>query len=164
MEPKERILVKASELFHRYGIRSVSMDDIAAQIRQGVLLLSWRMRARRSPGALSSTKVAVLGHLHTGGAATPGELAAAGGHQPQALTRVLADLTTDGLITRTKDRRDGRQALLSITDAGRRAFRADMAERDAWLATAISDLTDTEREVLRLGARLMEKIAGGAAR
>ena len=29
MEPKERILVKAEELFMQYGIRSVSMDDIA---------------------------------------------------------------------------------------------------------------------------------------
>ena len=29
MEPKERILVKAEELFMKYGIRSVSMDDIA---------------------------------------------------------------------------------------------------------------------------------------
>ena len=32
MEAKERILGKAHELFHRYGIRSVSMDDIAAQL------------------------------------------------------------------------------------------------------------------------------------
>lgn len=30
MEVKERILLKADELFNRYGIRSVSMDDIAA--------------------------------------------------------------------------------------------------------------------------------------
>ena len=29
MEPKERILVKAEELFLQFGIRSVSMDDIA---------------------------------------------------------------------------------------------------------------------------------------
>jgi AcrR family transcriptional regulator len=29
MEPKERILAKAEELFMQYGIRSVSMDDIA---------------------------------------------------------------------------------------------------------------------------------------
>jgi AcrR family transcriptional regulator len=29
METKERILIKAEELFMRYGIRSVSMDDIA---------------------------------------------------------------------------------------------------------------------------------------
>ena len=32
MEPKERILERAHELFNKYGIRSVSMDDIAAQL------------------------------------------------------------------------------------------------------------------------------------
>lgn len=32
METKERILLKAHELFNRYGIRSVSMDDIAAPL------------------------------------------------------------------------------------------------------------------------------------
>lgn len=32
METRERILVKADELFGRFGIRSVSMDDIAAQL------------------------------------------------------------------------------------------------------------------------------------
>lgn len=32
MEAKERILSKSNELFSRYGIRSVSMDDIAAQL------------------------------------------------------------------------------------------------------------------------------------
>lgn len=32
MEPKERILLKANELFNRYGLRSVSMDDIATQL------------------------------------------------------------------------------------------------------------------------------------
>lgn len=32
MEAKERILVRSHELFNKYGIRSVSMDDIAAQL------------------------------------------------------------------------------------------------------------------------------------
>ena len=32
MEPQERILFKAHELFMRYGIRSVSMDEIATQL------------------------------------------------------------------------------------------------------------------------------------
>jgi AcrR family transcriptional regulator len=30
MDPKERIQAKADELFMQYGIRSISMDDIAA--------------------------------------------------------------------------------------------------------------------------------------
>ena len=32
MEPRERILQKAHELFNKYGIRSVTMDEIATQI------------------------------------------------------------------------------------------------------------------------------------
>ncbi len=32
MEPKERILERSHELFNKYGIRSVSMDDISAQL------------------------------------------------------------------------------------------------------------------------------------
>ncbi|MEI9945716.1 MAG: TetR/AcrR family transcriptional regulator [Chitinophagaceae bacterium] len=32
MEPRERIMVKAEELFMQYGIRSVSMDDIATNL------------------------------------------------------------------------------------------------------------------------------------
>lgn len=32
MEPKQRILIKAEELFMKFGIRSVSMDDIANQL------------------------------------------------------------------------------------------------------------------------------------
>src|SRR5215813_13996179 len=32
MDVKERILIKAAELFMRYGIRSITMDEIAAQL------------------------------------------------------------------------------------------------------------------------------------
>jgi AcrR family transcriptional regulator len=32
VEPKERILTKAAELFMRYGIRSITMDEIASQL------------------------------------------------------------------------------------------------------------------------------------
>ena len=32
MEHKERILEKATDLFMRYGIRSITMDEIAAQL------------------------------------------------------------------------------------------------------------------------------------
>jgi hypothetical protein len=35
-----------------------------------------------------------------------------------------------------------------------------MAERDSWLAEALSQLTEIELGVLRLGALLMDRIAG----
>jgi hypothetical protein len=34
-----------------------------------------------------------------------------------------------------------------------------MARRDAWLSEALASLTETEQEVLRLAARLMDRLA-----
>ena len=117
------------------------------------------MRAGRSPGALSANKVSVLGHLRRHGPATPGDIAAAERQQPQSLTRVFAELEADALVSRDRDERDRRQSVLAITAAGRAALTRDMAERDAWLATALAELTETERQVIRLAARLMDQIA-----
>ncbi|MFF4750066.1 MarR family winged helix-turn-helix transcriptional regulator [Streptomyces sp. NPDC002514] len=78
--------------------------------------------------------------------------------QPQSLTRTFAELEQDGLISRTPDERDRRQSLLALTPAGRQVLLADFAERDAWLASALTDLSETEREVLRLAGRLMDQI------
>ncbi|WP_131738995.1 MarR family winged helix-turn-helix transcriptional regulator [Actinomadura roseirufa] len=132
--------------------------EVAAEIRHGVLTLARRMRAGRPPGALSNNKILVLGHLHRRGPSTAGALAAAEGQRPQSLTRVFAELERDGLISRSRDALDGRQAVLAISPAGAAALRADMRERDAWLAGALGGLSATEREVLRLAARLMEQL------
>ncbi|WP_105970774.1 MarR family winged helix-turn-helix transcriptional regulator [Streptomyces geranii] len=133
----------------------------AAEVRQGVTRLARRLRAVRSPGTLSNNKLGVLGTLHRNGPSTPGELAETERQQPQSLTRVFAELEADGLVTRARDRRDGRQSVLSLTPAGREALRAEMAERDAWLATRMAELTETERQVLLLAGRLMDAMADG---
>lgn len=88
-----------------------------------------------------------------------GALAAADRQQPQSLTRVFAELQRDGLINRTRDDRDGRQQVLEITEAGREALARDMAQRDAWLDIALTGLNETERQVLLLAARLMDRLA-----
>ena len=72
---------------------------------------------------------------------------------------MFADLEEDGLIDRARAQGDRRQAVLTITRKGRDTLSADMAERDAWLAEAIGQLSDTEAEVLRLAGRLMDQIA-----
>lgn len=92
-----------------------------------------------------------------------GALAAADHQQPQSLTRVFAELQSDGLINRTRDGHDGRQRVLELTQTGRQALALDMAQRDAWLDVALADLTETEREVLLLAARLMNRLADSPA-
>src|SRR5690348_422696 len=133
--------------------------EAVVEIRRGVMRMARRMRASRSPDALSSNKLVVLGHLARNGPSSAGEVAASEKQRPQSLTRVFAELEESGLILRARDERDRRQAVLTITPAGIEALRRDLDERDAWLAEALGELGETEREVLRLAARLMDRLA-----
>lgn len=123
------------------------------------MALAARARAERA-GALSLNQTAVLGRLARRGPMTAGEVATQLRAQPQSLTRTFAALEADGLMRRTPDPSDGRQALLGITAAGRRALKAELAPRDAWLDQAIKRvLTPAERDVLLVAAQLMERLA-----
>ncbi|MEU5310093.1 MarR family transcriptional regulator [Streptomyces sp. NPDC021562] len=130
----------------------------AARIRRALIRLSRRLRRERGDGSLSSNQLVVLGHLHRHGRATPGEIAAAERQRPQSLTRVFAELEAEGLLRREPGTVDRRQSLLSLTEDGRRALEADMAQRDAWLAEALHTLGETERGVLLLAASVMERL------
>ncbi|MEU4089435.1 MarR family winged helix-turn-helix transcriptional regulator [Streptomyces aureus] len=131
----------------------------SAEIRQGVIRLARRLSAERPADGLSLNKSSVLGHLRRNGPMSAGALAAADHQQPQSLTRVFADLEAEGLISRTRDAQDGRQRVVELTEAGRAALARDMAQRDAWLDVALVDLNETERQVLVLAARLMNRLA-----
>ncbi|MFJ1704266.1 MarR family winged helix-turn-helix transcriptional regulator [Kitasatospora sp. NPDC088346] len=135
------------------------LTGAAAEVRQGATRLARRLRAERSPEGLSLNKLSVLGHLRRHGSMSAGALAAADHQQPQSLTRVFAELERDGLVTRVRDLRDRRASVLELTVAGRDVLTRDMAERDTWLAVALAELSDTERQVLVLAARLMDRLA-----
>ncbi|MFF4201079.1 MarR family winged helix-turn-helix transcriptional regulator [Streptomyces sp. NPDC001668] len=137
------------------------MDPLSstARIRLGVVRLNRRLRQERGDGSLPPGPLEVLGHLHRHGPATPGEVAAALRQRPQSLTRAFADLEAEGLLAREAGTVDRRRSVLSLTESGRLALERDMAERDAWLAKALSSLNPTERGVLELAAELMERVA-----
>ena len=141
---------------------SAPSPELVAQVRRGATRLARRLRLERPADGLPLTKVAVLAHLLRWGAATPGELAAAEHLQPQSLTRVIADLEAEGMITRHRDERDGRQRVLEITEMGTLALAEDMDARDAWLERAIEQegLTETEQQVLYLAGALMDRLSG----
>ncbi|MGW2421804.1 MarR family winged helix-turn-helix transcriptional regulator [Streptomyces sp. NPDC001709] len=136
------------------------MDHLseAARFRSAVVRLNRRLRQERGDGSLSPNQLVVLGYLHRHGPSTPGWIAAEERQRPQSLTRVYAELESEGLIERERGTDDRRQSVLSLTTSGRQALERDMAERDAWLAGALGTLGETERGVLALAAGLMERL------
>ncbi len=131
----------------------------AGELRRGLFRLVRRLRAERGPTALSPARTVVLFHLFREGPTTPGDLAATEFHQPQSLTRVIADLVRAGLVSKTRSDTDKRQYVLDLTPAGRATLEREMARRDAWLAKAMESLSETEREVLHLSAGLLARLA-----
>src|SRR3954451_2327384 len=140
-------------------VQAVVPVETAAGIRRSVLRLAVRLRSARSAGALTDSKLNVLGYLHRHGPSPAGVLAAAHRQQPQTLTRVLTQLEQDGLFSRSRDADDGRRSIIGLTAAGEGALAADMATSGGLRAAAIARLNATEREVLRLAADLMDQLA-----
>ncbi|MFC4033678.1 MarR family winged helix-turn-helix transcriptional regulator [Streptomyces polygonati] len=134
--------------------------DSAAVVRRAVNRLGRRMRAERLPDGLPNGKLGILAHLYRSGPGSPSAIAAALHVQPQSLTRTLAALEADGLVTRARDAADGRQHRIELTRDGFEAMARDVDHRDAWLRARMqAELNETEREVLRLAARLLDRLA-----
>ncbi|WP_064742487.1 MarR family winged helix-turn-helix transcriptional regulator [Azospirillum sp. B4] len=134
--------------------------ETARRLHRSTTALSRRLLTERPVEGMSTTKLGVLGKLHREGTATATALAAYLRVQPQSLTRLLADLEEHGHITRGPDAQDRRQVRIEITDAGRHALFGDVHGRRTALARAmLATLTPTERELLRLAAGLMDRLA-----
>jgi DNA-binding MarR family transcriptional regulator len=134
--------------------------ETAGIVRRGASRLARRLRSERPEHGLPLLKLNVLAQLSRRGPLSPGELAVAEHVLPQSLTRTLAGLEADGLITRRMDEHDRRRSSLALTTAGLDALRRDMRRRDAWLARTMAErLTPTECELLRLAGELMERLA-----
>ncbi|HKS43956.1 MAG TPA: MarR family transcriptional regulator [Amycolatopsis sp.] len=136
------------------------LTELSRVVREGVGRLNWRMRAERDRGGPSPLVLSVLSRLYRAGTHTPKALAEAEKIQPQSLTRVLAALDRDGLISRGRDPEDGRQVLVDITDRGLQTLRAYSEQRERWLAAAMAEtLTETEQDLLGMAAKLMMRVA-----
>jgi DNA-binding MarR family transcriptional regulator len=135
-------------------------QSAASDVRRGVIDLARRMRLERHAAGHTALELSVLGHLRRRGPQTPGDLASAERIQPQSLTRALAGLEGAGLVTRQPDPADRRRSVLAITTAGESALRAEMTQRDRWLAAAMAErLTPTEIGLLHLASSLLDRLA-----
>ncbi len=89
---------------------------------------------------------------------TPGALAAKERVQPPSMTRVIASLTDLGLVERKPHPTDGRQIIVSLSEAGRALIADETNAREAWMTEQLSGLTEDQIVVLTRAVGIMKQI------
>jgi DNA-binding MarR family transcriptional regulator len=117
--------------------RAARASALAQDLRAVVSKLKRRLRDQAHVGDLTPSQVSVLLRLETDGPATASGLARAEGMRPQSVAPVIAALETAGLVSGAPDPADGRQTLLSLTDACRKWIEEGRAARQDWLTRSL---------------------------
>lgn len=86
---------------------------------------------------------------------TPGALAIRERVRPPSMTRVIASLADMGLVDRTPHPVDGRQVLVSVSEAGAELVKAARRAGQEWLAERLATLDGDKRDILRNAADIM---------
>src|SRR5580704_8753574 len=128
---------------------------------QAVGLLVRRVRAAAASHELSLTEAAVMSRLEKHGPATTADLARAEGMKPQSMGTTIAALEEIRMVERKPHPTDGRQVNIALTAKGAAVRKSARDAKRTWLAQAISQLDEEDRETLfRAGEiinRLVEK-------
>ncbi len=133
--------------------------SLASRLRLAVVRLNRRLRAQRASSDLSLTQISALSTLHKCGPMTPGQLATREGVQPPSMTRVIAALEELSYVVRSPHPTDGRQAIVTLTDAGNEYVLATITRREAWLDQRLAELSEEERQTLSEAAEIIDRMA-----
>jgi DNA-binding MarR family transcriptional regulator len=118
-----------------------------------------RLRQVDNAGVLTPSQSAVLARLHRDGPATQAQLAAAEHVRQQSVAATLDALDELGYLERTRDPRDGRRMVISLSELGSKTVRGVHQHREEWLATALAGFTREEREKITQALPLLERLA-----
>ncbi|GEK21478.1 MarR family winged helix-turn-helix transcriptional regulator [Cellulomonas xylanilytica] len=136
-----------------------SSRDLAGELRIAIGRASRRIRAERGEAGLTDPQFVVLAWLTKEGPLTPGQLAERERIQPPSMTRTVNGLLELGLVAKAEHPTDGRQVVVSLTDAGAEEVTETRRRRDAWLAERLTQMTKDERTLLVDAAELLRRIA-----
>jgi len=132
---------------------------VAAQLRAVTVGLIRRLRSTASPGDLTWSQESALLRLETGGPQTISQLARAEGTRSQSMGAIVTSLEGQGLVDRAADSRDGRQSIITVSDAGRHALDDARAVKQDWLAERLTyELNPHEQGILAQAVSLLQRI------
>ncbi len=108
---------------------------------------------------LTPTRVAVLLNTVRNGPIRLADVAEQEGLNPTLLSRTVANLAQDGLVTRTADELDRRSAWLDATAAGRELAEEIRAQRTQAVETALARLSNEDRKLIEEALPALEQLA-----
>ena len=135
-----------------------ALDDLADDLRVAVTRAVRRIRQERSSDEITDGQYAVLAALSCRGPMSPTALADEQHVQPPHMTRLINALVTAGLVRRDEHPTDGRQVVVSITEAGLVEVHETRRRRNEWLDARLAAFGPDERAVLAEAAVLLRRL------
>jgi DNA-binding MarR family transcriptional regulator len=131
--------------------RAETSEEIAGRLRLSATRLARKLRQEAETG-LTPSQLSALAAIERHGPVTLGALADHEQVAPPSVTRVVAKLETDGLVTRQPDPSDRRVTRVLVTTKGRNLLVASRRRKTAWLTTRLDAMEADQR------ARLAEAL------
>ncbi len=138
----------------------VEIEALVEALLQSTGQLLRRLRAEGNPAGLTWSQSAALARLQKEGPATTADLARAEGVKPQSMGATMAGLERDGLVERRQHPTDGRQALYEPTALGLETRARQRLLKREWLAAAMADLDEQEKQALSVALHTIRRLAG----
>ena len=133
---------------------------MAGELRILISRLRHRLSEQAHLGDYTWSQTSVVIRLERDGPATASALARAEGVRQQSMGATISTLEAAGLVKGSPDPADGRQTILSLTDACRKMIKAKRAAKEDWLFRAIqTKLSPREQEQLATALELLKRIA-----
>ncbi len=143
----------------KYMTSAPDLTDLADDLRVAATRAVRRIRQERSSDEITDGQYAVLAALACHGPMSPTALADDQHFQPPHMTRLINSLVTAGLVRRDEHPTDGRQVVVSITDAGEVEVHETRRRRNEWLGARLATFSADERTVLAEAALLLRRLA-----
>jgi DNA-binding MarR family transcriptional regulator len=138
---------------------AVETHALATELARVAGGLMRRLRAASQAEGFTPSQRSALHRLDTGGPTTIADLARAELVRPQSMRATVGVLEERGILQRRPHPTDGRQVVLSLTEAGRAALAELRRAKYDWLAETLQErLGPADRETLAQAAELMKRL------
>jgi DNA-binding MarR family transcriptional regulator len=134
-------------------------EAVLARLRTVTMWLSRQMRessAAETP--LTPSRFSTLWTVGTYGPLRMTDLARLEKISKSSVTRIVSNLSADGLVEVAPDANDGRSTLVTMTPAGREVLAATSERTDTFLLGRVAGFSEAEKVMLEAAVMLLERL------